>query len=86
MCKHAQSRVRLHRNASSKSIGNDLYLVQANEGGDADVLFFEEGHTSLSRVDGVHHDVVEGSAARGNGHVVLLIYGSEVSLQKQVFF
>ena len=61
----------------------DLYLVQTNEGGEPDVLLFEEHDTFLSRVDGIHHDVVEGAAAGGDGHVVLLIYGSEVSLQAQ---
>lgn len=75
----------LHRNTSSKDNGEDLYLVQSDEGGNTDVLFFEEGNTFLSCVDGVHHDVVQGSAARGNSYVILLIYGSEVSLQKQSF-
>lgn len=66
-------------------MGEDLYLVQSDEGGNPDVLFFEEGNTFLSCVDGVHHDVVQGPTARGNSYVILLIYGSEVSLQKQSF-
>lgn len=80
--KHRLHAVCLHRNTSSKNNGKDLYLVQADEGGNTDVLFFEEGNTFLSCVNGVHHDVVQGSTTRGNSHVILLIYGSQVSLKK----
>lgn len=79
--KHRLHAVCLHRNIGTKNTGKDLYLVQADEGGNADILFFEEGDTFLSGVNGVHHDVVQGSATRGNSHVILLIYGAEVSLQ-----
>ena len=60
---------------------NRLYLVETNEGGDPNVLLFEEGDTFLSCVNGVNHNVVQSTTAGRNGHVVLLIYGSKVSLQ-----
>lgn len=62
---------------------NNLYLVKTDEGGNPDVLFFEEGNTFLSCVNGVHHDVVQSATTRGNGHIIFLIYGSKVSLQVQ---
>lgn len=57
------------------------YLVEADKGGDADVLLLQEGDASLRRVDGVHHDVVQGAAAGGNGHVVFLVDCAEVALR-----
>ena len=61
----------------------DLYLVKTNEGGNSDVLFFKKRYTFLSCVNGIHHNVVKSTTARGNGHIILLIYGSKVSLQAQ---
>lgn len=68
---------------NDNSVG--VYLVQSDEGGNADVLFFEEGNTFLSRVNGVHHNVVQCTTTRGDCYIILLIYGSEVSLQGQQF-
>lgn len=62
---------------------NDLYLVKTNEGGDPDVLFFEEGNTFLSCVNSVHHNVVQRTTTTRNGHIILLVYGSKVPLQTQ---
>lgn len=81
--KHTLHPVCLRRNTSS---GKDLYLVQSDEGGNTDVLFFEEGNAFLSCVNGIHHDVVQGSTTRGNSYVILLIDGSEVSLQNNNSF
>lgn len=61
-----------------------FYLVQTDESGDSNVLLFEEGDTFLSRVNGVHHNIVQSTTTRGNCHIILLIYGSKVSLQVQV--
>ena len=63
----------------------NVYLVKTNEGGHPDVVFFEERHTLLSCVNGVHNDVVQSTTTRGNGDVVLLIYGSKVSLYEQKY-
>lgn len=60
-----------------------VYLVQSDEGGNANVLFFEEGNTFLSCVNGVHHNVVQCTTTGGDCHIILLIYGSQVSLQGQ---
>lgn len=60
-----------------------FHLVQANEGGVADVVLLQVGDAQLRRVDGVHHDVVKGATAGGNGHVVLLIDGTKVPLRVQ---
>lgn len=58
----------------------DVYLVKSDEGGDSDVLLFEERDAFLGCVDGVHHNVVQSATTRGNGHIVLLINRSKVSL------
>lgn len=85
LCPNTLHAVCLHSNTSSKNNGKDLYLVQSDEGGNTDVLLFEEGNTFLSCVNGVHHDVVQGSTTGGNCYVILLIYSSEISLEKQQF-
>lgn len=58
-----------------------IYLIKTNESSNTYVLLFEECDTLLSCVDGIHHDVVQSTTARGNSHIILLFYGSKVSLQ-----
>ena len=48
-------------------------LVQADEGGRADVVSLEEFDTLDRRLHGVHHNVVQGTAGRANGYVILVI-------------
>lgn len=60
-----------------------LYLIKTNEGSNPDVLLFEKCDTSLSCVDGIYHNIVQSTTAGGNSHIILLIYGSKVSLQEK---
>ena len=59
-----------------------LHLVQRDEGGRADVVLLQELDALLRRVHRVHHDVVERAAGGGDGHVVLLVDGAQVTLRR----
>lgn len=59
------------------------HLVQGYKGGNSNPSCLQEVHTGLGSVNGVHNNVVQGSTRRGNGHVVLVIDGTQVSLRSE---
>lgn len=51
-------------------VGETLLLVEAEKGGVTDARGFEVGDATLSSVNRVDYDVVQGTASCGDGYVV----------------
>ena len=57
-------------------------LLQDQEGGHAHLVLAQVLHTLLRVAGSVHHDEVEGPDGRGDGDVVLLVNGAQVTCRQ----
>lgn len=65
----------------SHCIGQMGHFLERNECGAASIVAFQAIDARLCRRHGVHHDIVQSSATRGDGNIVLGIDTAQVTLQ-----
>lgn len=75
-----ESLKRISSQRVTTSVPSTKYLfIEGDEGGDAQTGLLQVLDALLSRVDRIDDDVVEGTARRRYGAVVLLIDGAEIA-------
>ena len=56
------------------------HFIQGNKSSTSNTILLEEFYTFLSYIYRIYHDIVKWSTGGGNGHIILLINCSQITL------